>query len=146
MALDPIVWALKDAPVADAIERLVLAIYAEHADEDGCNAFPSYKTVAERAMTDRRTVLRRVQELVERGLLAEGDPAAAAAIPQRYRRKVYDVMIPYSWWGPAAVDRINTYRAGRGRRAPITAATRPAIVSAPARHPRADAGRRARSG
>lgn len=140
MALDPIVWALKDAPVADAIERLVLAIYAEHADEDGCSAFPSYKTVAERAMTDRRTVIRRVQELVERGLLAEGDPAAAAAIPQRYRPKVYDVMIPYSWWGPAAVDRINTYRVGRGR-APITAATRPAIGPAPARHPRADAGR-----
>lgn len=140
MALDPIVWALKDAPVADAIERLVLAIYAEHADEDGCNAFPSYKSVAERAMTDRRTVIRRVRELVDRGLLAEGDAAAAEAIPQRYRPKVYDVMIPHSWWGPAAVERINAYRAGRGRQ-PITPDTRPEAGRAPARAPRADAGR-----
>jgi helix-turn-helix protein len=141
MALDPIVWALKDAPVADAIERLVLAIYAEHADEDGCSAFPSYKTVAKRAMTDRRTVIRRVQDLVARGLLAEGNPAAAAAIPHRYRPKVYDVMIPHSWWGPSAVERINAYRAQRGRR-PITPETRPEIDAAPARTPRADAGRR----
>jgi hypothetical protein len=71
MALDPIVWALRDALVADAIERPVLAIYAEHADEDGCNAYPSYKTVAERAMTDPRTVIRRVQDLVQRGLLSQ---------------------------------------------------------------------------
>jgi hypothetical protein len=44
------------------------------------------------------------------------------------------VIIPHSWWGPAAVERINAYRASRGRPA-VTAQTRPDIDPAPARTP-----------
>lgn len=139
MALDPILWALKDAPVRSATERLVLTIYAEHADEDGCSAFPSYGTVGERALCDRKTVERTVKRLAERGLLRRGDPVAAQAIPTRYRPVVWDVMVPYAWWGDQRVERINRYRQQRGR-GPITPESHPIPDPCPPRQRRSDLG------
>ena len=78
VSLDPILWAMKDAPVKDAEEWAVLVCMAEHADEDGCNAFPSQATIAERTKLHVRTVARRVAELEARGLITPGNQAIVA--------------------------------------------------------------------
>jgi hypothetical protein len=134
VSLDPILWALKDAPVGDVYERAILTVLAETADDDGCGAFPSVATVAERAMCSERQAARVIKDLVTRGLLGLGDPAAASYIDPRYRPIVYDLMIPYDWF--SNVERINEYRLRKGRK-PLIPADRPAIPAPPTKPKRA---------
>lgn len=125
MSLDAILWALKDAPVIDAKERLVLVTLAETADDDGCLAYPSVGTIARRTMMHERTVQHRLKALRERGLITEGDQSAASRIPLHRRPTVYDLQIPFAWF--ANIDRINEFRAGRGRD-PLTPRLRPDLM------------------
>ena len=53
----------------DASEAIVLLSYADYANDDGSNAYPSYRTVAERTKLSRRTVMRVVERLIEKGFL-----------------------------------------------------------------------------
>ncbi|MFD0351781.1 helix-turn-helix domain-containing protein [Kitasatospora aburaviensis] len=118
MSLDPLLWALKDSPTADTFERLILITFAEKADSDGCNTYPSKATLAKAAMCDEKTVGRKLAQLRQRGLIAEGDQSAARHIPERYRPVVYDLQIPLSWFGHR-IDRVNEERAQKGcRRSP----------------------------
>jgi hypothetical protein len=137
MSLDPILWAMKDAPVANVEEWAVLATYAERADEDGCHAYPSVKTVAKRTRLSPDTVRRRVRDMQNRGLMALGDQAAAAWIAEESRPKVYDLRIPLGWF--PNLERIQQYRAEQGR-PPLTEDDRPAIAPAPDRKRRKDFG------
>lgn len=137
MSLDPILWAMKDAPTADINEWGTLLCLAEAADEDGCNAFPSVKTMAAYAKISTRTVQRALGSMVERKLIAEGDQRAAQYIPEYRRPTVYDLLIPYDWFRD--IDRTNAFRARLGRR-PLTPADRPPIKPAPPKRKRADAG------
>lgn len=137
MSLDPILWALKDAPVADVEGRAVLTIMAEAADEDGCNSYLSQATIARRSLLSDRTVRRRLDELEERGLLARGDQSVVAHIPPDRRPINYDLLIPFSWY--SRIERVNEFRAGRNR-PPLTAETRPDITVAPPRKTRKDFG------
>lgn len=139
MALDPIVWALKDAPVQDLYEKAVLWVFAEKADEDGTNSFPSLSTVARLAMCDVQTVKDRLRKLVRRGLLklAE-DQSPASYLPAHARPRVYELMIPYSWYGKPAIERVNEARVARGQ-PPLTPESRPDLAPAPPRKRRADA-------
>lgn len=139
VALDPIVWALKDAPVQDIYEKAVLWVFAEKADEDGTNSFPSLSTVARLAMCDVQTVKDRLRKLVRRGLLklAE-DQSPASYLPAHARPRVYELMIPYSWYGKPAIERVNEARVARGL-PPLTPESRPDLAPAPPRKRRADA-------
>lgn len=139
MSLWPILWALKSAPVADAEERLILVTLAERAWADGSDALPSKKTVAKVAMIDPKTVQRRLRTMEKRGLIAEGDQAAAAHIPEHFRPTVYDLMIPYSWFPD--IDQVNEERTRRGK-PPLAPEDRPDLPDAPPRKQRADKGRR----
>lgn len=141
MSLWPILWAINSAPVADAEERLILVALADRASSDGTDAYPSKKSIAQVAMIDPKTVQRRLRALVQRGLIAEGNQAAAQRIPEHFRPTVYDLMIPYSWWSPSDLDRVNGERVGRGLK-PLTPKDRPDLGSAPARKARSDKGRR----
>jgi DNA-binding MarR family transcriptional regulator len=76
-------WALKDAPVVDVHERMVLVALAERADPDGCGAYPSKNTIAAQACVDPKTVQRTLGRLLQRGLIALGDQAEASRIPAR---------------------------------------------------------------
>lgn len=146
MSLDPILWALKDAPVANVEERAVLSIMAERAHEDGCNSYLSQATIAKRALVSDRTVRDRLADMEQRGLIARGDQTAAAHIPADRRPVVYDLLIPYSWF--SRIERINDYRDAQGR-PPITSEMRPEIADPPPRKRRADLGvpkRRRKSG
>lgn len=138
MSLSPILWALKDAPVADSLERLILVVLGEHAGgADGCTAFPSRDTIASLALADPKTVQRVIQRLIKRKLIAPGDQSAAQYIRADRRPVVYDLMIPYSWF--PSPERMNEERQGRGL-PPLTPADRPDIVAAAAKARRKDAG------
>ncbi|MGA4960265.1 helix-turn-helix domain-containing protein [Streptomyces lavendulocolor] len=139
MSLLPILWAMKSAPVADAEERAILIAMAESAWSDGTDAFQSKKTIAEIAAIDPKTVQRRLKALVERGVIALGNQAAAAYIPEYYRPTVYDLMIPFSWFPD--IDQVNSERKGRSK-PPLTPESRPDLAPAPPRKYRADKGKR----
>ncbi|MFI7396237.1 helix-turn-helix domain-containing protein [Streptomyces tendae] len=138
MSLTPMLWAMKAAPVADTTEKLILISLAERADEDGCDAFPSKATLAKDALCDEKTVQRKLGKLVDRKLIGLGDQRAAQYIEKRYRPKVYDLLIPYSWFPD--VDDINETRRRRGRGL-LTPENRPDIAPAPTRAQRSDKGK-----
>lgn len=139
MSLDPILWALKDAPVADSLERLILVTLGERAARaDGCTAFPSRDTLAGTALADPKTVQRVIQRLVKRGLIAKGDQSAARYIRADRRPVVYDLLIPYSWFPNP--ERMNEERRQAGL-PPLTPADRPDIAPPPPRAQRSDVGK-----
>ncbi|MFB6629920.1 helix-turn-helix domain-containing protein [Streptomyces sp. NPDC056362] len=137
MSLDPILWAMKDAPTSDINEWGTLVCLAEAADEDGCNAFPSVKTIAAYAKISTRTVQRALAAMEERRLIAEGDQRAASYIPEHRRPVVYDLLIPHSYFRD--IERTNAFRVRLGRRA-LTPEERPDIAPAPPKKSRADKG------
>jgi hypothetical protein len=139
MSFEAVLWATSDAPIADVNEFAVLVMLAEKADPDGCNTFPSRPTVASRTRVDSRTVLRCLQRLEERGLIAKGDQRAAEYIRADRRPVVYDLLIPYSWF--PNIERINKERQERGR-APLTPADRPDISAPPEKVRRSDLGKK----
>ncbi|MYS37582.1 helix-turn-helix domain-containing protein [Streptomyces sp. SID4920] len=131
-------WAMKAAPVADTTEKLILISLAERADEDGCDAFPSKATLAKDALCDEKTVQRKLGKLVDRKLIGLGDQRAAQYIEKRYRPKVYDLLIPFTWFPD--VDDVNETRQRRGRGL-LTPENRPDIAPAPTRAQRSDKGK-----
>jgi hypothetical protein len=137
MSFEPVVWAMKSAPVADAEEFAVLSVMALSADEDGCNAFQATATIAQRTKLATRTVQRRIDSLLERGLIARGDQGywKLLQIPEHQRPVNYDLMIPCSWWGPVRWDEANQWREQNGRR-PWRPGDRPDVQPAPASSPR----------
>lgn len=67
MSFPAIKWAfIQPIPT---IEKMVLLSLANHAD-DVCECFPSMKTIAEETSMCRRSVLRAIPKLVERGLIS----------------------------------------------------------------------------
>jgi hypothetical protein len=138
MSLEAMVWALNDSPVADALERLTLMALADHARADGCGAFPSKATIAKRALSDPKTIQRKLAELQRRGLIAPGDQSEARHIEPRYRPVVYDLLIPYSWF--SNIERTNADRMRSGRPA-LTPQSRPEIAPPPEKTRRSDVGK-----
>ena len=138
MSLDPILWALKDSPVADAQERLILVCLAERANrDDGCGCWPSQGTLARAALISERTVRDRLVSLEARGLIARGDQSLVGHFPADRQPVVWDVMVPLSQM--RNLERVNTERA-ESRLPPLTSADRPDLGPAPERSARADKG------
>jgi hypothetical protein len=132
------VWALSGAPIANVNEYAVLGKLAENAGSDGCNAFPSVKTVAELTTLSERTVTRTLRSLEERRLIAKGNQDAARIIRRAdLRPTVYDLLIPYDCF--ANVDQVNANRIRFGLE-PLTRDNRPPIAPPPAKKERADKG------
>jgi len=137
VSFDPVLWAMKDAPVANVEEWAVLVCMAEKADDDGCTSMPSHNTISAFTRISVPTVKRRIGSLEERRLIARGDQRAADRYRADRRPVVWDLMIPYSWF--PNLDRIQAYRAERGR-PPLTWADRPDLADPPPRRLRSDAG------
>ncbi|TXS57987.1 helix-turn-helix domain-containing protein, partial [Streptomyces sp. sk2.1] len=138
MSLMPILWAMKNAPVVDAEERVILIAMAESAWSDGTDAFQSKKTLAETSVLDPKTVQRRLRTMESRGLIALGNQEAAAYIPEWFRPTVYDLLIPFSWYPD--IEQVNAERQRRGK-APLTREDRPNLAPAPPKKHRADKGK-----
>src|SRR5688500_2897953 len=139
MSLDALLWAVKDAPVADVEEHAVLTVLADQADESGCGAFLSTTTIGKRTRLHERTVQRRLDSMLARGLLGLGDQSLASYIRADRRPVVYDLLIPYSAF--ANVKRVNDARK-LADRPPLTPDNRPDIPEPPAPKRRADAGKK----
>lgn len=140
----PIIWALKHAPVVDAIERAILLAIADHGDADGCDCYPSVGTMAKAALVDNRTAQRRRDGLEARGLIRRQPgppPARWLNIPPYKRPPVLEVMIPYSWWSDAQREDVNRRREEKGR-PPLTPEMRPDLAEAPAKAVRSDKGKK----
>ncbi|QYN41091.1 hypothetical protein K1T35_47980 (plasmid) [Pseudonocardia sp. DSM 110487] len=136
LALD---WA-ETAPVADVYERVILTLMAGRADKDGTGVWLSPGTIARGAVSDEQTVKRRMRALRERGVIAYGDQSLAAKIPANRRPKVYDLMIPVSFYSPTQLAEVNRMREENGR-PPLTPENRPDLPeAAPSRKARSDTG------
>lgn len=70
----------------------VLVILAERVDEYGYGAWPSIKGMAKSLEVSDRTVQRAIRELIDLGLIREGDQAQTTHL--QYRPTVYDVLTP----------------------------------------------------
>jgi hypothetical protein len=139
VSFEGMLWASRHAPVADVYERAVLVVLGEAADNDGTAAYPSQDTIAEAAVTDARTVRRRLAAMEERGLIARGNQRLVEHIPADRRPVVWDLQIPAAWFPD--LGEINQKRARKGM-PPLTEKDRPVIAPPPPRTRRADAGKR----
>lgn len=142
MSLYPILWAVEHAPIVDAEERAILVALVTKGDFDGCNCYRSFATLARVARVDRRTAMRKVQAMTDRGLLREQTdpkPQSWYDLPADKRPVVREAMIPASFWSKVQLAEINEQRAARGR-APITGMNRPDLAEAPPKKTRADKG------
>jgi hypothetical protein len=134
-----IAWS-ESAPVGDVYERAIITLMAHRANADGTGAFPSTPTLAKYAMCDERSIRRRLEVLRDRGLIAYGDQDLALKIPARYRPKVYDLLIPFTWYSAAQLVDVNRERGNQGL-PPLSEAERPPIPEVSrARKSRRDAG------
>ncbi|RMI39742.1 helix-turn-helix domain-containing protein [Streptomyces triticirhizae] len=140
LSIEAMLWAMHDSPAADTTERLILVALGDKANADGTDAFPSKATLARVALCDEKTVQRKIRALKARGVVALGDQAAARYIPSHVRPKVYDLLIPASWYGPERLARVNAERQQKGL-PPLSAATRPPIASPPTKRSRSDKGK-----
>lgn len=63
MSVKAMVWALEEAPESNPATLLVLIALAEHADENGRDAFPGHARLADRARMSVRSVQRNLRAL-----------------------------------------------------------------------------------
>lgn len=70
MSVHVISWVLKHSE-ARLGDRLVLIVLADHASEDGTNAYPTLATIAQQARMSRRQVQRALRNLETQGLIKD---------------------------------------------------------------------------
>jgi hypothetical protein len=118
MSLDAFVWAVKDAPKANVEEHGVLSVMADEVTESGLGCLLATKTIAKRAIMSDKTVQRRLDDLLRRGLIGYGDQTLARYIRADQRPIVYNLLIPYTAFG--SIKRVNEARVAKGL-PPLTA-------------------------
>ena len=137
MSLEAMLWALKNAPVINAEERLILIALADHSWDDGRAAWPSQATLAERSLVATRTVRRRLEQLEARGLISRGDQLLVQHLRSDHRPVVWDLMIPLAWFRD--LEQLGRYWQDN-KLTPLTAKDRPDLPAAPALRSRVDKG------
>lgn len=85
-------WVL-DNSTATGHSRMVLVGLANHADDDGCNAWPSVATLARYCRVSERTIQRALKQLEADGLiLVERQSGGSNGIQPRWRPNRYIVV------------------------------------------------------
>ena len=136
-----LMWAATVAPVADVQEYAILVRMADEADEAGCGVLLGTATIAADVLVNAKTVQRRLDAMLERGLLGLGDQRKAAYIRADRRPVVYDLLIPATCFADLA--RTNARRAAKDL-PPLTPENRPVQAPPPEdkrRTPRNDIGK-----
>jgi hypothetical protein len=92
MSIEAISWVLNRAPIPagrrDASSlAMVLIGLANHADPEGCNAFPSVGTLVRYTRLSERSVQNALRALEELGLITPSDPQIVAAYVKRADRR-----------------------------------------------------------
>jgi hypothetical protein len=84
-------WALREAPVTDTSAVLVLVGLANHASDEGTDAYPSRATLARYARCSVRTVQTKLNLLEKEGVIRRGDQQKVAHLRGDRRPVVYDL-------------------------------------------------------
>lgn len=92
MSLRAMLWAMDEAPVESATERLILIYLADYASDDGTGIFPAMQKIAERSGFSRSTVKRTVKRLADRGVLAPGDERLVGHYREDKRPNVWNIV------------------------------------------------------
>lgn len=92
MSIEAISWVLNRAPIPagrrDASSlAMVLVGLANHADPEGCNAFPSVARLVRYTRLSERSVQNALRVLEELGLITPSDPQIVAAYVKRADRR-----------------------------------------------------------
>lgn len=93
MSIQAITWVLEEAPGLPAHLAMTLMGLANHADENGHNAYPSQATLAHYTRKGDRSVRRDLRELETLGLIRRGDARMVAHLPADRRPDVYDLAV-----------------------------------------------------
>lgn len=80
MSLEAAAWALDEAPVKNAVERLILFDVGQTAHEEGIAAEVNIPRLATLTASDEPTVRSALNDLVERGLILDVVPGHADGI------------------------------------------------------------------
>jgi hypothetical protein len=112
VSLDAFIWTVKDAPKANVEEHGVLSVMADEVNESGLGCFLATSTIAARAILSDKTVQRRIDDMLRRGLIGFGDQTLAAKIRADRRPVVYNILIPYACFG--SIKRVNEARVAKG--------------------------------
>lgn len=107
MSVQAMAWALKQRIVSDPGARHVLLCLCNYADDAGRGAFPSSQTLADDTGYSRRSVQRKLDDLVAAGVIVPGNQALAAVYIERGDRRpvVYDVLMEPAQRGDAQTPR-----------------------------------------
>lgn len=132
-------WA-EETPVATPYERIILMALSSRANPDGTDAYPGRPRMARSAMCDIRTVQRHLNALLDRRVIAYGNQALVAHFPPDKRPVVYDILIPYSWYSPAQLQKVDRDRHERGL-PPLRPEDRPDHPPPPEKPRRSDKGK-----
>lgn len=92
MSLRAMLWAMDEAPVESATERLILIYLADYASDDGTGIFPAMQKIADRSGFSRSTVKRTVKRLADRGVLAPGDERLVGHYREDKRPNVWNIV------------------------------------------------------
>lgn len=95
MSLEALLWVV-DLPLnaCSASAFRVLAKLADRADKLGRNTYPKVGTLAAQLECSPRTVQRAIRELLDAGLIREGDPTSVKGARADRVPNVYDLMTP----------------------------------------------------
>lgn len=115
MSLNAYIWAA-DLPLSacSGTAHRVLLKLADRADELGYGAFPKLETIAETLGCSKRTVQRAIRELLDAGLIREGDQSFVDHLDARYRPTVYDVLTWALQYAESRGDNCVTPKRSRG--------------------------------
>lgn len=93
MSLEAYIWAANlPLSACTGTPFRVLLQLADRADKLGYGAYPRVRTMADTLECSERTVQRALRDLVDHGLIREGDQRYVQHIDRRYRPTVYDVL------------------------------------------------------
>jgi squalene cyclase len=116
----PITWAISHAPTTDAIERVILIVFADRADADGRNARLADQSLAGLAHVPLETLDQKCADLERRGLIRRQDDDGN-----------WEVMVPAGFWSAVQLKDLNEWRNDSAGLPPITPQNRPAFETPP---------------
>jgi hypothetical protein len=93
VSLEAYVWA-SNLPLSrcNGTAFRVLLQLADRADKHGYGAWPAVQSIADVLECSTRTVQRALRDLIDEGLIREGDQRFVKHLDRRYRPTVYDVL------------------------------------------------------
>jgi len=131
-------WVWEHAPVSGN-ELLILLAIADHASDDGSDAWPSIETLAKKCRLSERTIQRAIKSLAERGQIRVGrQQGGPSYLGPRQRPNVYTIVMRGDRLSPHADSGV-TNDAVRGDKDGDSGVTQLCHPNHPENHPKPSA-------